>query len=67
MIGVKLSTDSNGAQLEEQIFTLEFNLAHKMNDLIDIKRIVQKFSLVNKRFYMADISKERCLMKLQMK
>ncbi|WP_342578406.1 hypothetical protein [Psychrobacillus sp. FSL K6-2843] len=47
LMGVKLSAESNGAQLEEQIFSLEFNLAHKMNDLIDIKRMVQKFNLVD--------------------
>lgn len=47
LMGVRLSAESNGAKLEEQIFALEYNLAHKMNDLIDIKRMVQKFNLVD--------------------
>ncbi|MGE6515180.1 hypothetical protein [Lysinibacillus sphaericus] len=47
LMGVKLTAESDGARLEERIFVLEFELAHKMNDLIDIKRMVGKFALVD--------------------
>lgn len=39
--------DSISSGLEERIETMEFDLAHKMNDLIDIKRMVKKFDLVD--------------------
>lgn len=47
LMDVKLTAESDGAKLEERIFDLEYELAHKMNDLIDIKRMVGKFDLVD--------------------
>lgn len=46
LMGVKLATESDSAILEERIFTLEYELAQKMNDLIDIKRMVGRFALI---------------------
>jgi len=39
----KLTAESDGAKLEERIEVIEFELAHKMNDLFNIKRIIQTF------------------------
>ena len=44
---LKLTTESNGAQLEEFIEAAEHELAHKMNDLYDIGRMVKKFNSVD--------------------
>lgn len=40
---VKLTAESDGAKLEERIEKIESQLAHKMNDLYDLKKIVNRF------------------------
>lgn len=40
---LKLTADSNGAKLEEVIEAAEYELAHKMNDLHNIKTLVETF------------------------
>ncbi|GKV66711.1 MULTISPECIES: hypothetical protein [unclassified Sporosarcina] len=42
-----LHEDSVSSSLEERIEAKEFELAHKMNDLFDIKRMVKRFDLVD--------------------
>lgn len=44
---VRLTEGSIASGLEEHIAAMEYELAHKMNDLIDIKRMVEKFDLVD--------------------
>lgn len=39
----KLTAESDGAKLEERIAVIEFELAHKMNDLYNIKKIIRTF------------------------
>lgn len=41
--GVKLSRESISANLEENIFNIEYELAHKMNDLYDAKKLLGTF------------------------
>lgn len=49
----KLTADSDGAKLEERIEAIEYELAHKMNDLYDMKKIIASFGgLENKILYM---------------
>ncbi len=40
---VKLTADSQGSKVEEVIEQIEWELAHKMNNLFDIKRLVKTF------------------------
>ena len=40
---VKLTAESHGAKVEEIISRIEWDLAHKMNDLHDIKKLVYTF------------------------
>lgn len=40
---VKLTSDSHGAKVEDIIERIEWELAHKMNDLYDIKKLVSAF------------------------
>lgn len=40
---VKLSAESQGSKVEEVIEQIEWELAHKMNSLFDIKRLVTTF------------------------
>ncbi|MEW4154535.1 DUF1492 domain-containing protein [Bacillus thuringiensis] len=40
---VRLTTESEGAKVEERIAAIEYELAHKMNDLYDLKQIIGKF------------------------
>ncbi|MGE7094507.1 hypothetical protein ACQKII_24390 [Lysinibacillus sp. NPDC048646] len=42
--GVKLTSESDGAKLEEHIKAIEYELAHKQNDLHDLKRLICTFS-----------------------
>ncbi|MCJ8008106.1 hypothetical protein ACFFF5_17865 [Lederbergia wuyishanensis] len=41
--GVKLQRESIAANLEENISNIEYELAHKMNDLCDAKKLIRKF------------------------
>ena len=50
---VKLTAESNGAKLEDIIAIREYELAHKMNDLYNAKKLISKFKgLENKILYM---------------
>lgn len=40
----KLTALSDGAQLEERIAAIEYELAHQMNDLYDLDRLVKRFT-----------------------
>lgn len=44
LAGVKLTAESNGARLEEFIETAEYDLAHKMNDLYEARKLIATFS-----------------------
>lgn len=44
---VKLTAESDGAKLEEHIERIEWELAYRMNELQDIKRMVQRFDQVD--------------------
>lgn len=44
LLGVKLSPESKGAKLEDIIEATEIEIASKMNDLHDIKKIVSTFT-----------------------
>lgn len=49
----KLTADSDGAKIEERIEVIEYELAHKMNDLYDVKKLIQTFEgLEHKILYM---------------
>ena len=53
LFGVKLTAESNGAKLEEYIERIEYELAHKMNDLLDMKKMINTFKgLEHKILYM---------------
>lgn len=39
----KLTADSDGAKLEEHIIRIEYELAHRMNDVHDLKRTIASF------------------------
>ncbi|MGE6516654.1 hypothetical protein [Lysinibacillus sphaericus] len=39
----KLTTESDGARLEERIEVIEYELAHKMNDLHDLRKLINTF------------------------
>ena len=39
----KLAPDSDGTKVEERIGKIEYELAHKMNDLYNLKQIIGKF------------------------
>lgn len=47
LMKVRLTEGSIANELEERIEAMELDLAHKMNDLVDIKRMVKKFDLVD--------------------
>jgi|SRR5690625_2004899 len=49
---VKLHKDSISAKIEERIAALEYELAHKMNDLYDAEKLISTFKgLENKILY----------------
>lgn len=53
---VKLTADSHGSQLEELIEIGERELAHKMNDLENMKKLINTFrGLENKILYMKHV------------
>ncbi|MET4560405.1 DNA-directed RNA polymerase specialized sigma24 family protein [Lysinibacillus parviboronicapiens] len=39
----KLTSKSDGARLEERIEVIEYELAHKMNDLHDLRKLINTF------------------------
>ncbi len=40
---VRLTFESEGAKVEERIAAMEYELAHKINDLYDLKQVIGKF------------------------
>lgn len=40
---VRLTAESEGARVEERIEAIEYELAHKMNDMYKLKKLVSKF------------------------
>lgn len=40
---IKLTVDSDGSKLENIISNVEYEIAHKMNDLYDAKKLIGKF------------------------
>lgn len=52
----KLTAESDGAQLEERIEVIEYELAHMMNDLHDLKNLINTFEgLEYKILYMKHV------------
>ncbi|WP_103652641.1 hypothetical protein [Bacillus thuringiensis] len=41
--GIRLNAESEGAKVEERIEAIEYELAHKMNDMYKLKRLISKF------------------------
>ncbi|WP_066316916.1 hypothetical protein [Bacillus sp. FJAT-29814] len=51
--GIQLHPDSRASKLEDIIAATEYELAHKMNDLYNAKKLISKFKgLENKILYM---------------
>ncbi|MEF7657882.1 hypothetical protein [Bacillus thuringiensis] len=40
---VRLTAESEGAKVEERIEAIEYELAHKMNDMYKLKKLINKF------------------------
>ncbi|EOO66487.1 phage protein [Bacillus cereus VD196] len=40
---VRLTAESEGAKVEERIEAIEYELAHKMNDMYKLKKLISKF------------------------
>ncbi|MCQ6356418.1 hypothetical protein [Bacillus cereus] len=40
---VRLTAESEGAKVEERIEAIEYELAHKMNDMYKLKNLISKF------------------------
>ncbi|MDO6631780.1 sigma factor-like helix-turn-helix DNA-binding protein [Bacillus thuringiensis] len=40
---VRLTAESDGAKVEERIEAIEYELAYKMNDVFDLKKLIHKF------------------------
>ncbi|OOZ97580.1 hypothetical protein CQZ91_13290 [Bacillus cereus] len=40
---VRLTAESEGAKVEGRIEAIEYELAHKMNDMYNLKRLISKF------------------------
>ncbi|QWG94658.1 DUF1492 domain-containing protein [Bacillus toyonensis] len=40
---VRLTADSEGAKVEERIEAIEYELAHKINDMYKLKKLISKF------------------------
>jgi DNA-directed RNA polymerase specialized sigma subunit len=50
---VRLTAESDGAKVEERIEAIEYELAHKMNDMYKLKNLISKFrGLENKIAYL---------------
>ena len=43
LAGIKLTAESEGAKLEYRIEAIEYELAHKINDLYDMQKIMKAF------------------------
>ncbi|WP_432352674.1 hypothetical protein [Sporosarcina sp. A2] len=43
LVGVRLNSDSDGANLEETIESIQYELANKMNDLHDVQKLIATF------------------------
>ena len=41
--GVRLTEESEGAKLEDRIAAIEYELAHTMNDMYELKILISKF------------------------
>ncbi|MEK4415101.1 MULTISPECIES: hypothetical protein [Bacillus] len=41
---VRLTAESEGAKVEERIEAIEYELAHKMNDMYKLKKLISRFS-----------------------
>ncbi len=41
---VRLTAESEGSKVEERIEAIEYELAHKMNDMYDLKYLISKFT-----------------------
>ncbi|PEF72081.1 hypothetical protein CON94_28365 [Bacillus pseudomycoides] len=41
--GVRLTAESEGAKVEERIEAIEYELAHKMNDMYKLKKLINTF------------------------
>ncbi|MEX0417511.1 hypothetical protein [Bacillus sp. C30] len=41
--GIRLTDESKGAKLEERIAVREHDLAYKMNDMYELKKVIQSF------------------------
>ncbi|WP_419762373.1 hypothetical protein [Bacillus thuringiensis] len=41
--GVRLTAESEGVKVKERIEAIEDELAHKMNDMLDVKKFIRKF------------------------
>ncbi len=49
---VRLTAESEGAKVEERIESIEYELAHKMNDMYTLKKLIRTFKgLENKIAY----------------
>ncbi|PEL71150.1 hypothetical protein CN637_03890 [Bacillus toyonensis] len=40
---IRLTAESEGAKVEERIEAIEYELAHKMNDMYKLKKLISKF------------------------
>ncbi|WP_042470671.1 hypothetical protein [Bacillus ndiopicus] len=45
----KLTAESDGARLEDKIAVIEYELAHKLNDLYDLDQLVKKFNGIEQK------------------
>lgn len=46
---VRLTAESEGAKVEERIETIEYELAYKMNEVYDLKYLINKFTGLENR------------------
>lgn len=46
---VRLTAESEGAKVEERIEAIEYELAHKMNDMYKLKKLISKFRGLDNR------------------
>ncbi|MDI6677726.1 hypothetical protein [Bacillus wiedmannii] len=46
---VRLTAESEGSKVEERIEAIEYELAHKMNDMYDLKYLISKFTGLDNR------------------
>ncbi|SFI26980.1 MULTISPECIES: DUF1492 domain-containing protein [unclassified Bacillus (in: firmicutes)] len=46
---VRLTADSDGAKVEGHLEAIEYELAHKMNEMYDLKHLINKFTGLDHR------------------